>query len=136
MAALQLAQQGKLGLREPIGHYIPDYADKKAAASVTAHHLVTHASDVSSDPMFFMRKIAELHLHAIDDQMRFFGGVGLEFEPGTKRAYSNYGFQLLGLLVQWVAEQDYREYARSTSSSRPGSSVTSSPTRREMPSAT
>jgi D-alanyl-D-alanine carboxypeptidase len=110
VAVVQLAQSGLLSLTEPIGRYLPDYPDEAAAGRVTAHHLLTHTSGVSSDPRLFWQKFDQLR--TLEDHMLVFGSLDLEFEPGSRWAYSNYGFELLGLLVQRVAQQDYYEYVR------------------------
>ena len=41
-----------------------------------------------------------------------YGARGLEFEPGSKWSYSNYGFLLLGIVVEKASGQDYYEYVR------------------------
>src|ERR1700722_13649405 len=42
VAVLQLVQAGKIKLSDPLGKYLPDYANKEVAAKVTIHHLLTH----------------------------------------------------------------------------------------------
>ena len=42
--------------------------------------------------------------------MKLYGQRGVEFEPGSKWAYSNYGFLLLGVLVEKVSGQSYYDY--------------------------
>src|SRR5437588_7995378 len=51
-------------------------------------------------------------LRALQDYVNLYGGRGLEFEPGTRRAYSNYGFLLLGVLIERVTGESYYDYVR------------------------
>lgn len=108
VSVLQLVQQGRLGLSEPIGRYLPDYPDKKAAQLVTPHHLLTHTSGVCSNMQVYFANLQKLK--SLDEDMVFFGALGLEFEPGSKWAYTNFGFELLGLLVERVSQQDFHSY--------------------------
>jgi CubicO group peptidase (beta-lactamase class C family) len=41
-----------------------------------------------------------------------YGSRGLEFEPGSKWSYSNYGFILLGAVIEKVSGLSYYEYVR------------------------
>jgi len=44
--------------------------------------------------------------------VKLYGARGLEFEPGSKWEYSNYGFLLLGVIVERVSGQSYYDYVR------------------------
>jgi D-alanyl-D-alanine carboxypeptidase len=44
--------------------------------------------------------------------VKLYGERGLAFEPGSRWEYSNYGFLLLGLVVQKASGQDYYDYVR------------------------
>ena len=114
VAVLQLAQQGMLGLHDPISRYLPDYPDEEAAAKVTCHHLLSHSSGVCADVLRFWagRRDQARPLRTLEDHMMALGVLGLEFEPGTQWAYTNFGYVLLGLIVQRVAGQDYYGYIR------------------------
>lgn len=106
VAVLQLDRQGALSLTEPIGTYLPDYPDKDAAARITPHHLLTHTSGVSAQ----LGLGPDLHLETLEDHMATFGTLGLDFEPGSRWGYSNFGYILLGLIVERVSKQPYPEY--------------------------
>src|SRR3954471_4591014 len=41
-----------------------------------------------------------------------YGKRGLEFEPGSRWAYSNYGFILLGVVIEAVTGQSYYDYVQ------------------------
>jgi CubicO group peptidase (beta-lactamase class C family) len=111
VATIQLVQNGKLKLNGTVGEYLPDYPNKDLASKVTIHHLLTHTGGTGDffGPEFDKHR---LELRALQDYVKLYGQRGLEFEPGSKWDYSNYGFLLLGVLVQKVSGQDYYEYVR------------------------
>jgi len=110
-AILQLVQAGKIQLTDPLGKYLNDYPNKDVATKVTIHHLLTHTGGTGDffGPQFDAHR---LELRKLEDYVKLYGTRGLAFEPGSKWEYSNYGFLLLGLVVQKVSGQDYYEYVR------------------------
>jgi CubicO group peptidase (beta-lactamase class C family) len=111
VSTLQLVESGKLKLSGTVGEYLPDYPNKDLAAKVTVHHLLTHTGGTGDffGPEFDKHR---LELRTLEDYVKLYGARGLEFEPGSKWDYSNYGFLLLGVIVQKVSGQDYYQYVR------------------------
>lgn len=111
VAVLQLVEAGKLSLHEPIGKYLTDYPNQDVASKVTAHHLLTHTAGTGDifGPVFDAKRLS-LKEHA--DYLELYGERALEFAPGTQERYSNYGFVLLGALIEKVTGQSYYEYMR------------------------
>jgi D-alanyl-D-alanine carboxypeptidase len=111
VATLQLVQAGKLGLDDPIGKYLPDYPNKNVASKVQIHHLLTHTGGTGDifGPDFDSHR---LELRTLDDYLKLYGKRDLEFEPGSKWEYSNYGFILLGAIIEKVSGQSYYDYVR------------------------
>lgn len=111
VSALQLIQAGKLRLNGTVGEYLPDYPNKDLASKVTIHQLLTHTGGTGDffGPEFDKHR---LELQTLQDYVKLYGQRGLEFEPGSKWDYSNYGFLLLGVIIQRVSGQDYYEYVR------------------------
>jgi D-alanyl-D-alanine carboxypeptidase len=109
VATLQLVQAGKIKLTAPLGDYLPDYPNKDIAAKVTIHHLLTHTGGTGDffGPEFDKHR---LELKTLQDYLKLYGARGPEFEPGSKWEYSNYGFLLLGVIVQKVSGEDYYDY--------------------------
>lgn len=110
-ATLQLVQAGKLGLNDSLGRYLTDYPNKDLAAKVTIYHLLTHTGGTGDifGPEFQAHR---LELRTLDDYVKLYGSRPLRFEPGSKWEYSNYGFILLGLVVETVSGQNYYDYVR------------------------
>jgi CubicO group peptidase (beta-lactamase class C family) len=106
VAALQLVQAGTLRLDAPLGTYLPDYPNAEVASTVTPHHLLTHTGGTGDifGPEFTARRS---ELRTTGDYLRLYGARGPRFAPGTRWEYSNYGFLLLGALVERAAGTSY-----------------------------
>lgn len=106
----QLVQAGKIGLQEPLGKYLPDYPNHDVA-KVTIHQLLTHTGGTGDvfGPEFFERRT---QLRELADYIDVFGGRGLKFPPGSRHEYSNYGYVLLGRVIEVVSGKKYDAFVR------------------------
>jgi CubicO group peptidase (beta-lactamase class C family) len=111
VSVLQLVQSGKIQLSDPVGKYLTDYANKDVATKVTIHHLLTHTGGTGDffGPEFDAHR---LELRTLQDYVRLYEKRGLDFEPGSRWAYSNYGFLLLGEIIEKVSGESYYDYVR------------------------
>jgi len=111
VSILQLEQNGKLSLDDPLIKFLPDYPNKELAQKVTVRHLLTHTGGTGD---FFGPEFAahRLELRTAEDYVKLFGSRPLRFEPGSKWEYSNYGFLLLGMVVEKASGQPYYDYVR------------------------
>jgi D-alanyl-D-alanine carboxypeptidase len=109
VATLQLVEAGKLKLDHPIGQHLPNYPNKEVAAKVTVRHLLTHTGGTGDifGPKFDQHR---LQLREHRDYLKLYGRRGLTQEPGTRFEYSNYGFVLLGALIEQVSGMPYDDY--------------------------
>jgi D-alanyl-D-alanine carboxypeptidase len=109
VAVLQLVQAGTLRLEAPLATYLPDYPNVEMASKVTLHHLLTHTGGTGDifGPLFTANR---MELRDTDDYLRLYGTRGLLFEPGTTWAYSNYGFMLLGAVIERMSGMSYDSY--------------------------
>ena len=105
VAVLQLAQAGKIRLDDPLGKYLTDYPNKEIA-KVTLHQLLTHTGGTGDifGPEFEARR---LQLRTLQDYVSMLGARGPEFPPGSRHQYSNYGFILLGRVIEVVSGKSY-----------------------------
>ncbi|MFY9824115.1 MAG: serine hydrolase domain-containing protein [Thermoanaerobaculia bacterium] len=112
VAALQLVEAGKLSLDDPIGKYLPDYPNKDVATKVTVRHLLTHTGGTGDifGPDFEKNRLT---LREHGDYLKLYGSRGLDHEPGAEFRYSNYGFVLLGAIIEKVTGTSYYDYVRS-----------------------
>lgn len=109
-AIVQLAQAGALSLDAPLGTYLTDYPNPDTA-KVTIAQLLTHTGGTGDifGPEFDAHR---LKLRGLAEYAALYGQRAPEFEPGSQWAYSNYGFVLLGLVVERVSGQSYYDYVR------------------------
>ncbi len=111
IATLQLVEAGKLRLDGKLAEYLPDYPNKALASKVTVRHLLTHTGGTGGietlEPGFAQAR-ARTREHA--DYIDLHGARALQFEPGSKMEYSNYGFVLLGILIEKVSGTSYYDY--------------------------
>jgi CubicO group peptidase (beta-lactamase class C family) len=112
VATLQLVEAGKLALDDPIGKYLTDYPNKDVASKVTVRNLLTHTGGTGDifGPDFEKNRLT---LREHSDYLKLYGSRGLTHEPGAEFRYSNYGFVLLGALIEKVTGMSYYDYVRS-----------------------
>jgi D-alanyl-D-alanine carboxypeptidase len=125
-AVLQLVQARKLALDDTIGKILPDYPNPDVAAKVTIHHLLTHTGGTGDifGPDYDAHR---LELRTLQDYVKLYGSRALLHEPGAEERYSNYGFLLLGVIVEKVAKQSYYDAAQAGIFKRAKMTSTSSP---------
>ena len=109
VATLQLVEDGELALDEPIATYLPDYPNEDLASKVTIRHLLSHTGGTGD---FFGPEFDEhrLELRTHSDYVDLLGERGVMFAPGSRWEYSNYGFILLGAVIEAVTGESYYDY--------------------------
>lgn len=125
VAALTLVQAGRLALDDPIGKYLTDYPNKRLASTVTIHHLLTHTGGTGDifGPQYAERRLT---LRTHQDYVNLYGMRDPIFEPGAQWTYSNYGFLLLGAVIERISGQSYYDYVREHVYAPAGMTATSS----------
>lgn len=124
---LKLVEENQLSLdSRAIGFLdgiVKDYEKKVVDErwhKITVRHLLQHTggwdSSASGDPMFFPeRKIAVgigRQPQSPSDIIEFMLGRKLDFDPGSRYAYSNFGYCLLGRIIEKVASMSYEEFIK------------------------
>lgn len=128
VAVLQLVEQGKLALDDrvfDILSYEPFLEDKgqqidERQFTITLRQLLQHRGgwdrDKSFDPMFKSTEFSEMLGVAPpaspETLIRGMLGKPLDFEPGHRYAYSNYGYCLLGRVIEKVTGQPYEAFVK------------------------
>jgi CubicO group peptidase (beta-lactamase class C family) len=104
---MSLVGEGKVGLRDPVYKYLGPGAP--GWERVTVYHLLTHTAGVSGS----VGKLIDMRRDYTEDELvaRILG-LPLEFEPGTRWAYSNPGYVLLGAMTRRVTGRPYGEELR------------------------
>jgi CubicO group peptidase (beta-lactamase class C family) len=105
---LLLAEDGKLGLDDPVSKHLP--GAPQAWKGVTVRHLLTHTSgigDYEQAPGFDLQK------DFTDDQLlKLAFAVKPAAAPGARWAYSNTGYAVLGVLASKVGGKFYGDQLR------------------------
>lgn len=111
VVTLQLVKAGKLKLDAPIATYLRDYPNRELASRVTIRQLLSHTGGTGDffGPEFDKHRL-ELHTH--EDYIHLFGSRTPGFEPGSRFEYSNYGFVIIGAVIDRVSGQNYYDYVR------------------------
>ena len=109
MLTLQLVEQGKIKLDGKITDYLPDYR-KDIGDKVTIHHLLTHTSGIPSytGQPGFLENVSR-NPYAVADFVKKYTSGDLLFEPGSKFAYNNSGYFLLGAIIERVTGKPYEQ---------------------------
>jgi D-alanyl-D-alanine carboxypeptidase len=126
VAILQLVDAGKLSLDTRVGEVLADYPNRNIADKVRIRHLLTHTGGTGDffGPEFDTHRLT-LKTHA--DYLRLFGARGPEFEPGSQSRYSNYGFILLGAIIEKLSGTTYYEHVQARVFAPAGMRDTGSP---------
>ena len=110
-AVLQLYEQGKVALDEPIATYLPEFntGNDPRRAQVTLRMLLTHTSGIGGD----LSRQGPWGLVAADkaDGIHRALTAPLEFNPGETFHYSDIGFIILGTLVETISDEPLDIYA-------------------------
>jgi N-acyl-D-amino-acid deacylase len=127
VAVLKLAEEGRLDLNSRMLDRVtlkPVLEDGQVADErlnrITVRHLLQHTGgwdrERSFDPMFRPREIARrVGVPAPAGPgavIRYMLGQPLDFDPGTRYAYSNFGYCLLGRIIEQITARPYDEYVR------------------------
>jgi CubicO group peptidase (beta-lactamase class C family) len=101
VAVLQLVEQGKLSLDDTIGQFKLGFTDD-INNKVTIRHLLMHTGGFG-DIFTAQYQSNRMGYDSLDKKLAVLMGQPLMFEPGSKNRYSNYGFVVLGVILQGVS---------------------------------
>ncbi|MGE8244997.1 MAG: serine hydrolase [Stenotrophomonas maltophilia] len=109
VAILQLAEAGKLSLDDTIARHLKGYPNQAVATAVTIRQLLNHTSGLGEifDEAFETRKAS---LKTLSDYWGVYGTAAPAFTPGTQDQYSNYGYILLGSIIEAASGHSYDAY--------------------------
>ncbi len=112
-AILQLRDQGKLRLDDPVVRYLPWFevdSEFEDWPAITVRHLLTHTAGLPREAAFPYWTTHEFP--SIEEIAAALPKQKAIYPPGTHYKYSNLGMALLGEIVRVVSHQDYAEYLR------------------------
>jgi CubicO group peptidase (beta-lactamase class C family) len=111
VAILQLVQEGKISLEDPVSQYFPEF-ESKIWDEINIKHLLSHSSG-----------IPDIRADILTREQRVFGDENLSveylktldhrnFAPGTAYEYMNPTYTLMGFLVERVSGEPFTEYVQ------------------------
>jgi len=142
VSIMMMVEEGKVRLNDPVSKFIPEFKDLKVAVpvsgaapaggrgaapaepryytvpaerEVTIRDLLTHTSGLVSGGLSATeaRKVALKGKESLADYIPRLGGVPLDFQPGSRWAYSaQAGFDTLARVVEIVSGMPYGQFAR------------------------
>ena len=113
---MQLVQEGKISLSDPIQKYVPAFPDK--GSPITIFHLLTHTSGIRHyrDTDFPVRYgIYSENMQpyqSLDEDIKIFKDDPLLFPPGKFYFYTSYGINLLQGVVEKASGMAFEDYMR------------------------
>lgn len=132
LAIMQLREQGKLSIHDPVVKYLPEFRTNTPAytCQITIHHLMTHTSGLAPLPNLYRAlyhsikddPAARERLEKRQGPMAPIETYGQLMEaiaeseipmlgaPGSHFSYSNDGYALLGAVIERVTGKSYVEY--------------------------
>ena len=127
IAVLKLVDEGKIGLDDYVfgeegilnGKLYSNISNKNVYR-IKVKHLLNHTAGWSlityGDPMFIPHKIHKMddvsYPIEFDDVIKFVISRHLPYRPGTRFNYSNFGYSLLGRVIEEVTGDDYEDWVQ------------------------
>jgi CubicO group peptidase (beta-lactamase class C family) len=111
LAVLKLRDEGRLSLDDPVSRWIPEIGKlnypTRDSPPIRVRDLMTHTAGFPEDNPWGDRQLA-IPEATFTQWLR--KGIPFSTPPGTAYEYSNYGFALLGRIVERVSGAPYRDY--------------------------
>ncbi len=126
VAILKLIDAGEIALDTPVFPLLalegPANAPYDARLdTITVEHLLVHSGGWNSsatgfDPQYPAGSVMASHVFGAESPadpttiIRYMLGQPLDFDPGTVSAYSNFGFNVLGRVIEHLSGQPYEQF--------------------------
>jgi CubicO group peptidase (beta-lactamase class C family) len=127
VAIMKLVEEGKLRLDDRVAPLIADLNPAPGASfdprweQITIRHLLNHQGgwdrnkpNGGFDPMFRPQIAADAvgapAPASAETIIRYMKGMPLDFDPGTQHVYSNFGYAILGRVIERLSGLPYEEY--------------------------
>lgn len=98
-ALMMLVDGGLIRLDDPVRKHIPEWRGTAAKEGVTIRNLLLHNAGLAAyGPLW-------RELRGREQYRRRIAAMSLEYEPGTRTVYSDFGIIMLGLIIEQVSGQ-------------------------------
>ena len=117
ISILQLAEQGKLDLDDPVSKHIP-FELGLPGKPITIRHFLSHSPgfpNLATSSVLLRRGLGEetgVPMTSADDFFRYVNGAKNEivFDPGQHFFYNNAAWRMLGAIIQEVSGMPFHKY--------------------------
>ena len=128
-AIMKLVEEGKLALDDRVAPFIAHLTPAPGATvdprweQITIRHLLEHAGgwdrakpnggfDPIDRPAIAAAAVNAPAPASSETLVRYMKGMPLDFNPGERFAYSNFGYIILGRVIERLSGMPYKEYVR------------------------
>ena len=128
-AVMKLVEEGKLALDDRVAPFIAHLAPAPGATvdprweQITIRHLLNHTGgwdrtkpnggfDPMDRPLTAAAAVNAPAPASAETIIRYMKGLPLDFDPGTKHVYSNFGYAILGRVIERVSGMRYEDFVR------------------------
>ncbi|HEY4383635.1 MAG TPA: serine hydrolase domain-containing protein [Ktedonobacteraceae bacterium] len=113
VAVLQLWEQGKLRLDDSVQQYLSWFtsSDERPLGQITIRQLLTHTAGLDRDGDT-TQWVGDFPFPELDVIQQHIAAGATVYEPLEHWKYSNYGFTLLGAVIEQVSGVSYETYMR------------------------
>lgn len=114
LVVLQLADEGRLSLDDPVSTYLPYFQtnDKTASDQISVRHLLNHRSGLSMLEGNRNQDTTYRGADAMERVIRDFKDVQLFAKPGARFQYSNANYILIAQLIESVEKISYEKVVK------------------------
>ena len=103
IATLQLAREGRLSTDDPVVRHLPWFRVPRHGDAITIHHLLSHTAGITAGVDGTPEATAQVW------RLR---DLPPGSAPGRRFHYSNVGYKTLGLILEAIEDEPYREIVR------------------------
>lgn len=110
LGAMQLAEQGGVGIDQPLQKWLPAFSIKSRfgnTQAITPRNIMTHHSGL---PGYWVRGMSERHPRPFTEQVALVKDEYLAYPPNYVFNYSNLGYSLLGAAIGELSGEGYADY--------------------------
>lgn len=108
MLILQLMEDELIELDGMLTDYLPEFT-VKGGENITIHQLLTYTAGITGHPRIPDLDDIEKQHYSREELLDLINSYELVYKPGEGREYSNFGYGLLGLVIEKVTGKSYDE---------------------------
>ena len=113
VAILQQIAAGRLSLDTSVGEVLKDYPNRDFADKVTVRQLLTHTAGAGDIDLFGVENAENrARVRTVSEMLALHSKRAPAFTPGTQQQYGNFGYVVLGRIIEVLSGEDYESYVQ------------------------